>query len=304
MSTLITGATGLLGTALVKENRNNRDNNAIKGIYIGDYEMPNDEFIEYTICDTTDRNKLLKLFDNEKINSIIHAAGIADTDICEKEPEKCYISNVIGTKNIIELACRKKAKLVYISTNAVFGGENAPYGEEDKPNPINQYGKIKLECELFIRKNLKNYLIIRPILMYGLNNPNERKCFFVWALEKLMNKEKINIVDDIFENPLSSYQCADIIWMLTSKDATGIYHIAGRDVLSRYEAVMTMAKVFSQDTTLVNPVSSEFFPDLTPRPKNTSYRTTKIESELGIKLFSFEKELKNFKKQFFKGYIP
>lgn len=302
MSTLITGVTGLLGTALVEENRNN---NTIKGIYIGDYEMPNNEYIDYTICDATNKNELFKLFHNEKIDSIIHAAGIANTDTCEKEPEKCYISNVVGTKNIIELAYRQKAKLIHVSTNAVFDGENAPYDEEDEPNPINRYGKIKLECELLVRKNLKDYLIIRPILMYGLNNPNERKSYFVWALEKLINKEKINIVNDVFENPLSSYQCADIIWRLLNKGSTGIYHIAGRDVLSRYEAVKIIAKVFSLDATLINPVSSEFFSNLAPRPKNTSYRTAKIENELEIKPLDFEEGLKIFKKQLLiKGYIP
>lgn len=296
MCTLITGITGLLGTALVEENSYKKN---IKGIYIGNYKMPDDEFIDYAICDTTDMDKLLKLFHDEKIDSIIHAAGMANPDICEEEPEKCYTSNVIGTKNIMELAYRKKAKLIYISTNAIFDGENAPYGEEDEPNPINCYGKIKLKCELLIRKNLKNHLIIRPILMYGLNNPNERKCFFVWALEKLRNKEKINIVNDVFENPLLSYQCADIIWKLINKDATGIYHIAGREVLSRYEAIATMAKVFSLDPTLINPVSSEFFSNLAPRPKNTSYRTTKIESDLGIKPLGFEEGLKILREQFF-----
>ncbi len=296
MCTLITGITGLLGTALVEENSYRKN---VKGIYIGNYNMPDDEFIDYSICDTTDMDKLLKLFKDVKIDCVIHTAGVANTDICEREPEKCFTSNVIGTKNIIELACRKKAKLIFISTNAVFDGENAPYGEEDEPNPINSYGKTKLKCELLIRKKLKNYLIIRPILLYGLNNPNERKSFFVWALEKLRNKEKINIVNDIYENPLFSNQCADIIWKLVNKDAIGTYHIAGRDILSRYEAIVKMAKVFSLDPNLTNPVSSNFFPDIAPRPKNTSYRTTKIETELDVAPYSFREGLSLFKAQIF-----
>lgn len=294
MCTLITGITGLLGTALVEENSNKKN---IKGIYIGNYRMPDDEFIDYIICDTTDKDKLLRLLRDEKIDSIIHAAGMANTDMCEREPEKCYTSNIMGTKNVMELAYQKKAKLIYISTNAVFDGENAPYGEEDEPNPINCYGKIKLKCELLIRKNLKNHLIIRPILMYGLNNPHERKSFFVWALEKLKNKEKINIVNDVIENPLLSNQCADIIWKLINKEATGIYHIAGRDVLSRYEAVTMMAKVFSLDAALINPVSSDFFSHLALRPKNTSYTTVKIERELTIKPLGFEEGLILLKKK-------
>lgn len=297
MSILITGVTGLLGTALIQENSNNK---AIKGIYIGDYEMPNNEFIDYTICNVTNIDMLFNNFQNDKIDCIIHAGGLANTDICEREPERVYLSNVIGTKNIIELAHLKQAKLVYISTNAVFDGKNPPYSEEDKPNPINRYGATKLECESLVRKSLKNYLIVRPILMYGLNNENERKSFFIWVLEKLRNKERINIVNDVFENPILSYQCADIIWKLINKDALGIYHIAGRDVLSRYEAVKVTAKVFSLDATLINPVSSNFFPNIAPRPKNTSYRTTKIEGELGVKPLGFEEGLSLFKERMFR----
>jgi len=294
MNTLITGITGLLGTALVEENKKNK---TLKGIYIGNYQMPHDEFVEYSICDVTDNNELFNNFRDDKIDTIIHAAGIASTDICEREPERCYVSNVVGTKNVIELAHRKKAKLVYISTNAIFDGDNAPYCEEDKPNPINRYGEAKLACELLVGENLKNYLIIRPILMYGLNNPNERKCFYFWILEKLQNRESINVVDDVFENPLLSYQCAEVIWKLIDKDATGIYHIAGRDVLSRYEAANAIAKVFSLDAALINPVSSKSFPNIAPRPKNTSYRTTKIERELGIIPFGFEEGLLLLKKR-------
>lgn len=152
MITLITGITGLLGTSLVEENKNRR---RIKGIYVGNYKMPNSKLTNYNICDVADKDKLYKLFQNDKIDCIIHAGGLANTDICEREPELAYFSNVVGTKNIIELAHRKRAKLVYISTNAVFDGKNAPYSEEDEPKPINRYGKIKLECEFLVKKTWK-----------------------------------------------------------------------------------------------------------------------------------------------------
>ena len=288
MATLITGITGLLGTALIEENRSRRK---IKGIYLGNYSMLDTEFVDYTICNVANRNRLFNIFQNDEIDCIIHAGGLANTDISEKKPKLAYDSNVLGTKNMIEIAQFKHAKFIYISTNAVFDGNAPPYSEEDEPNPINRYGDIKLESESLVRENLENYLIVRPILMYGLNNPNERKSFFIWVLEELKNKEKINVVNDIFENPILSYQCADIIWKLIDKDAQGIYHAGGKDSLSRYEGANVTAKVFSLDTTLINSVSSEFFSSLAPRPKNTSYTTAKIERELNIKPLSLEEGL-------------
>lgn len=139
--------------------------------------------------------------------------------------------------------------------------------------------------------------------MYGLNNVNERKSFFLWVLEKLRNKEKINIVNDVSENPLLSYQCTDIIWKLIRKDATGIYHLAGKDELSRFEAVKVIANIFSLDASLINPVSSESFPNLAPRPKNTSYKTTKIERALDIKPLGFEEGFLFLKKRMLRQNI-
>lgn len=292
--TLITGATGLLGTALVKENRRREK---IKGVYLGNYEMRDTDQVNYISADVTDKDTLFKLFRNEKIDCIIHAAGIADTDRCERELELAYASNVIGTRNVIKLARMKKAKLVYISTNAVFDGKSAPYGEDDEPNPINSYGKIKLECERLVREQAEDYLIIRPILMYGINNPHERQGFFLWILEKLKKGEGINIVNDVYENPVLSDWCADIIWRLIQKDAGGIYHLAGRDVLSRYQAAKIMAEVFSLDEHLLHPVSSDFFKDLAPRPKNSSYATVKIERELGVKPPGFKEGMLIFRER-------
>lgn len=294
MAILLTGITGLLGRALVKQNKGIRK---IKGMYLGSYEMPDTEFVTYIRCDVTDKDTLFKLAGNDTIECIIHAAGIANVDICERKPKLAYASNVTGTKNIIELARSKKAKLVYISTNAVFDGKNPPYNEEDEPNPINQYGRIKLECEMRVRECSKDSLIARLILMYGVNNPNERKSFFTWVLESLKSKKRINVVNDVYENPILSDECADIIWKLIDKNTAGIYHIGGRTRLSRYEGASIAAKVFSLDGSLINPVPSAFFSDIAPRPKDTSYNTKKIEKELKIKPLGFEEGLLSFVKK-------
>ena len=287
MITMVTGITGLLGTAIVRRNESGKN---IRGIYLGDYDMTDGNRARYDVCDITDKETLFRMFHDEDIECIIHTAGIANVDICEKEPDRAFKSNISGTKNIIELAKQKNAKIVYISTNAVFDGKNAPYGEEDDANPINRYGALKLECESLI-KEIENYLIVRPILMYGIGNAHERKNFFIWIFEKLSAGEKVNLVTDVFENPLLSDQCADIIWDLIKKGSTGIYHVAGKDVLSRFEAGKIIARFFSLDRTLLNPVTSDFFPEIAPRPKNTSYCTEKIQRELNMRSLSFEEGL-------------
>jgi dTDP-4-dehydrorhamnose reductase len=284
----ITGITGLLGTALAERGC---DAKKIKGVYLGRYGMPDSRCVNYSVCDVADKKRLFDLFGEDRIDCIIHAAGISDTDSCEKEPEKARISNVTGTKNLIELANQKQSKFVYISTNAVFDGEDAPYDEDDAPNPINIYGMLKLECERLVAAGVKEHLVIRPILMYGLGNPRERKSFLIRMMENLKDRKTVFVVDDIYENHLLSYQCADLIWRLIDMDARGIYHAAGRDILTRYEAVKRMAGVFGLDESFIKPVSSEFFSEIAPRPKNTSYKTQKIEKKTGQRLLGLDEGL-------------
>lgn len=278
MNILITGATGLLGKSLVETNVFSHN---IIGIYFGRYKMRNTKNVKYYCSDIRDKDAMKGIFNENNIEVVIHTAGIADVDFCQKYYDEAYRSNVIGTQNIIELCKEMDSRLLYVSTNAVFDGKNAPYKEEDAPNPINNYGRIKLECEKKIRETFNGYLIVRPILMYGWNNLNERRNLVTFLLDKLNNKETVNMVTDVYENPLSAYQCADVIWSIIDKDKHGIYHIAGKDVVNRYEYAITIADIFGLDKDLIRPVDSSFFPDIAPRPKNTSYLTKKLEKELG-----------------------
>lgn len=279
MNILITGATGLLGKSVLETNVFSHN---IIGIYFGKYKMRNTKNVKYYCFDIRDKDTLKGIFRDNKIGAVIHTAGIADVDFCQKYYDASYRSNVMGTQNIIELCKEADSKLLYVSTNAVFDGKNAPYKEEDEPNPINNYGRIKLECEQKVRWAFSKYLIVRPILMYGWNNIHERKNLVTFLLDKLNNKETVNMVTDVYENPLFAYQCSDVIWSLINQDKHGIYHVAGKDIVNRYEYAITIADVFGLNKDLIQPVDSSLFPDIAPRPKNTSYLTEKLQKEIGF----------------------
>ncbi|UCD54981.1 MAG: SDR family oxidoreductase [Candidatus Omnitrophota bacterium] len=283
MNTLLTGATGLLGSYIVKAWR--RRGNLI-GLYSGNYKIEDKE-IPYYICDVRD-NKLESIFRKHKIDSVIHTAGESRVDFCERNYEHAYSTNVTGTKNIIELCKRHKSRLVYVSTNAVFDGTKPPYRETDTPNPINTYGRIKLECEKLVREASDNFLIIRPILMYGWNNPKERENIATWLLRKLKNNEQILLVDDIYDNMLYALECADSLLKLAEESKGNVYHIAGKDILNRYQFGLKLAEIFGYDKNLIKPVKNSFFKEIAPRPKNTSYDTAKLEKELKARLMGVE----------------
>jgi len=295
MNLLLTGATGLLGSYIVQSW--DGEEGELTGIYIGDYKPQPKKNVTYYEADVRDPGILAGILKRRPVDFIVHAAGEARVDFCERNYTKAYSSNVIGTRNMIELCKRFNADLAYISTNAVFDGTKAPYSETDTVNPVNAYGKIKLECENSVREQCDDALIVRPILMYGWNRPEERANVATWIMNKLRNKKEIMLVDDIFDNPLYARECAEALLKRVAQRKRGTYHIAGKDVTNRYQFGVALADVFGYDKNLIHPVKNSYFKGIAPRPENTSYNTTKIEKELGMKFTGIREGLLEMKKE-------
>ena len=288
MNVLVTGATGLLGRYLIA---NKKPDCNITGVYFGSYNIAGSKDTEYISLDIQHKNFLKNIFQKRKIDVVVHAGGIANVDFCETQYEIAYLSNVVGTQNIIDLCKEHGSKMVYISSNAVFDGKSAPYKESDPTGPINKYGQMKLECEKLVKAELSDYLIVRPILMYGWNDPHERKNLVTFLMEKLSLKKEVEMVTDVSENPVFAGFTADAIWSLIYKNLKGIYHIAGKDTVSRYEYALTIADAMHFSKGLIKPVDSGFFHQMVRRPANTSYDTAKLEKDTGMKTLGIKEGL-------------
>ena len=147
MKVLLTGGSGLLGTHIKLE---------LEKIGI-DYYSP-----ESSECDITSLPNVLETITNYKPTVVIHCAAVAKYKIVEQEPMKAIQANIVGTCNIVT-ACEKQSndiKLVYISTDHVFDGQDGDYEINDKINPLSKYAKTKAAGELAVRI-YKNHLSIR-----------------------------------------------------------------------------------------------------------------------------------------------
>lgn len=283
-SVLITGINGLLGVGLTKT--------LPSGIEIIKTHHKNNQKDNSSYLDITDKESIAGVFSKNVFDSVIHTASIGNVDECEKDKEFAYKVNVQGTRNLIE-ACEKYNKhLIYISTNAVFSGDNAPYSEADKKNPVNYYGETKSISEDEVLNSKISSAIVRLVLMYGWNNEKSRQNPVTWLLDKLKNQEKVLLVNDTYVNPVYNLQAADAIWKLLQAKKTGIFHVAGETSLNRYELGIATAKVFGLDASNISPVDSSYFPSIAKRMPNTTYDLTKIKKEIGYIPLSIENGLK------------
>jgi dTDP-4-dehydrorhamnose reductase len=278
-SVLVTGGTGLLGKGLEETMPPGW---RIVSLHQRDYQVENSK-ARHLILDIRDKRAVDRLFAKNKFDAVVHAAGIASVDYVEKHYAESLESNIVGTLNVTSAARRAGTHLTYISTNAVFDGKKAPYRENAPTHPINKYGDLKVQCETLVRETLTHWTIVRPILMYGWNHVVTRPNPATWIYEKLMRGETVSMVDDVWENPLYNISCGHALWAIIHKRSEGTFHLAGKDSVNRFQFAQEVARTFGLDASLIKRVSSNAFPEIAPRPKNTTFATTRMERELGVK---------------------
>jgi hypothetical protein len=151
MRVLITGGRGQLGRALQAALRD-------------------DEVFApgHSELDVTDGDALQRTFKEQRPDVVIHAAAWTDTAACERDPARALAVNGEGSRLVAEACQQHGAAMVYVSSNEVFDGEKRePYGEDDEPNPINEYGRSKLEGERHVRAVFDRHYIVRTSWLYG-----------------------------------------------------------------------------------------------------------------------------------------
>jgi len=296
MNVLITGGSGLLGKSLFETRPQGM---SLQSVHLQKYRLPRN-MGDHRSLDIRSKKCVDRLFAKHKFEVVIHAAGIASVDYVKNNYSESLESNIVGTLNISS-ACRKNGSyLIYISSNAVFDGTSPPYDETSIPKPINEYGEIKLECERLIEKTIPSSCIIRPILMYGWNYPEGRSNPVTWVLEQIIKGQRIKVVNDVWENPLYNIDAAKAIWRAVQLKPTGKIHLAGPEVVNRYQLARQTVEIFGLDRSLISPVSSDYFPQLASRPKNTSFSLTKMSDNLGITPLNIKEGLIAMKKELLK----
>ncbi len=289
---VIIGGSGLLGYKLL-QNVNDFEVYATYNNNLIDYK--NIETIKVDISNEQESKKIIEL----KPDIIINTAAMTNVDYCEKFKEKAYNVNVTGVKNIAKIAEQLGSKFVQISSDAVFSGGTGHYSEEDIPNPINIYGKTKLESEKIASKVSDN-LILRPSVIFGWipfeyikkrGNSVKTMNFALWILNELNNKQKLSIVNDQFSTPTLADNLAENIIEMIKKDVNGVFHASGLSCISRLDFSRKLVKLFGYSNNDISPCSSEELNQIAKRPMQSCLKCEKIIKN-GIKLLEVDQAIK------------
>ncbi len=257
-----------------------------------------------TGIDITDKSAIEKIVNDFSGEIILHLAAKADVDKCEKDkPEgengAAFKINVLGTQNLIDAAKKTGKKIIYISTDFVFSGENTPeegYSEEDKPSPVNWYGQTKFEGEKRISSSGLAFIIARICYPYRTSFPL-KKDFFRAILERLKEGKEVRAITDHLMTPTFIDDIAFGLDQLMETKSQGIYHVVGSQFITPHEAALLIAKTFNLDSPLIKKTTrGEYFKEGAKRPFNLSLRNDKIQ-KLNVKMKTFEEGLEEIKKQ-------
>ncbi|MBZ5557447.1 MAG: SDR family oxidoreductase [Acidobacteriia bacterium] len=276
---LITGGTGLLGHALLQGAPQ-----SCETLATAFRSAPAVEWrARFRPLDVRDARAVDALIADYRPGVVIHAASVGSVDQAEREPDAVRRTNVDGLAAVGRACARAGARLVFISSNAVFDGTHPPYDEQAPRHAVNQYGRLKIEAEEWLEASGLPHAIVRPILMYGWPPAGGRSNVVTRWLADFEAGRPAEVAQDIRSMPLLASNCADAIWAVVRLDRRGIYHVAGADRVTLVEFARETARVFGCSEDLVVPVPSARFTSLAPRPADTSFVLTKMERDLGVR---------------------
>ena len=244
MKVVLTGAGGMLGHDLQRAFR--------------DAEVVG---LSSASLDVTKLDAVVGRIRDEDPDVVIHSAAFTDVDRCESEPEKAYLVNGIGTRNVA-MACEETGcPIVYISSDYVFNGRKAsPYNEWDDPCPVNTYGLSKLMGERFVSTLTNRFYIVRTSWLYG----REGKNFVDTIIRLFSEKERIEVVNDQVGCPTYTLDLARKVRELIGK-GYGTYHVTNTGTCSWFDFAVAIAAKRGIRKDIV-PVTSEQFKRPAARP--------------------------------------
>lgn len=234
------------------------------------------------------------LLDSVRPTILCICSAMTWVDDAEDQLSKTFGVNAVSPAILASAAHKRNVKVVYFSTDYVFDGENGPYDEQAQTRPLNVYGRSKLEGENKVLAACPSALVIRTTAVYG---PEKQKKNFVNQLFKAISTQgtAFRVPTDQFTTPTYTKDLAEVTYQLIHQDATGIFHVAGPEYISKYEFAHKVSLYYGLDSNLIVGVSTQTLSQKAARPLKAGLSTEKVMSTLpGLRLRTVSEALADY----------
>lgn len=275
MKILVTGYNGQLGFDVVKELQ--KRNIECKGVDRDDFDI-------------TDSDAVHDYINTYNPDAVIHCAAYTAVDKAEDEPEICKKVNVTGSENIARVCAENDIKMVYISSDYVFGGTGSKAFETDAPiNPCNVYGESKADGEKAVASLCKKHFIIRTSWVFGLNGGN----FVKTMLRLAETHSELSVVDDQIGSPTYTPDLAVLICDMVVSDKYGTYHATNENYCSWAQFASEIMRLKNKNVK-INPVTTAEYGAKALRPLNSRLSKKSLDDAGFNRLPTWQDALKRY----------
>jgi dTDP-4-dehydrorhamnose reductase len=259
--------------------------------------------------DLTDLQDIRAKVRETRPNIVVNAAAYTAVDQAEDHPEAAGLINAVAPAVLAEEAKKIQALFIHYSTDYVFDGAKAsPFVESDPTNPLNVYGRTKLEGEKAIEAIGGSYLIFRTSWLYALRGKN----FVLSILRLARERDEVPVVDDQIGVPNwsrviaeATAQVAAEAWRhidaATFGDLKGIYHLSGAGAISWFQfarEILNIAGDCNRTEAASRPagkivnISTAEYSSRTTRPKYSVLSSAKLQRTFGIVATRWDEQLR------------
>ena len=249
------------------------------------FKVPEEVNVNFKQISALDHKDLRKYCLELLPDYIINTAGLSDPVTCEQNKKLAFDLNVSVAENLIRTSVINKTHLITFSTDWIFDGKKGSYVEDDKPNPINYYGKTKHNAENNVLVNLEKYAIIRLGMVYG-KSPAGKEDFISRAMIAEATDSEVEYMTGLNRNPTFLEDVAYGVKLIIDKERNGFYNFAGPDIISMSEIVHKVETFLNSKISKRKVINQS---DIKLKvPANSGLINLKAETDLGMKFLNLE----------------
>jgi dTDP-4-dehydrorhamnose reductase len=273
MRVLVTGASGLLGINVALEAR---QDHTVFGL-VNTLHLRKAPF-EVLTGDLLANGAIERLLDDTQPDWVIHCAALANLEACESDPALAAQINTEVPRKLAQHVARGGARLLHVSTDAVFDGQRGDYSETDLPNPLSVYARTKLEAERAVMEVDPNAIVAR-VNLFGWSLTGKRS-LAEWFFNNLSAGKSIMGFTDVYFCPLLANHLAHILIEMLTRKLTGLFHVVSSECIPKYDFGIALARQFGLDEGLISPASVAKSDLKAARSPNLTLRNAKLAQAL------------------------